>query len=122
MNEFTGLDEQRAALEAAGLRIYRNHMAREGNLCNWVAQRRTDIPSRECECNDGRPVCVTVTPHFYLFPGNEMRTFEVDVTGECDGEWYALKAYSIWADEIIEKLPAAERSLIAAWNALGGAA
>lgn len=54
-----GLDDFRAALEAAGWRIARNNLgAGQWNECNWYAWRRDDI-TPDCASNEKAPsLCV----------------------------------------------------------------
>jgi hypothetical protein len=51
-------------------------------------------------------------------PGGAWESAQVDVTGEAGGVWFKLEAYSLKQDELRERLPDIEASLIAAWNAL----
>ena len=115
-----GCDELRAWLEAQGFSSAVNNLGRD-NECNWYAYRRSAINARECECNDGKPMQVLVTPHRVSHPSapnGAWQSAEVDVTGEAGGVWFKLKAYSLPHDELVTRLPDIEARLIAAWNAL----
>jgi hypothetical protein len=116
-----GCDELRDWLTAQGFRAEFNHLGSRDNGCNWYAYRRSTLPARECECNEGKTVQLVVRPFAYRrlatgHPGFE--SVEVDVTGEAGGVWFKLTAYSLKHDELRERLDDIEASLIAAWNAL----
>lgn len=115
-----GCDELREWLIAQGFRVAHDSLRRD-NECNWYAYRRSAIPARECECNDGTPMQLVVRPFKYKQPSTmhtEWQSAEVDVTGEAGGVWFKLQAYSLQHDELRARLGEIESSLIAAWNAL----
>ena len=98
-------------------------MTRLDNGCNWYAYRRSTLPARECECNEGKPAQIVVRPHLFLrasapTPSGAWESVEVDVTGEASGLWWKLQAYSLKPEELRDRLPDIEAALIAAWNAL----
>lgn len=116
-----GCDDLRHWLIAQGFRVAHDSLSREGNACNWYAYRRSAIPARECECNDGKPMQLVVHPWRFEHcgaPGGAWESAEVDVTGEAGGVWFKLQAYSLKHDELRERLGEIESSLIAAWNTL----
>lgn len=116
-----GCDELREWLTSQGFRAAEDGLRHDGNQCNWYAYKRSAIPARECECNDGKPMQIVVKPHRFLHhsaPGGAWESVEVDVTGEVGGLWFKLQAYSVTQDELRERLGEIERNLIAAWNAL----
>ena len=116
----TGCDELREWLIAQGFRVAHDSLPRD-NECNWYAYRRSELPARECECNDGKPMQIVVRPFKYRSPSTmhpEWQSAEVDVTGEAGGAWFKLQAYSLKHDELRARLGDIESSLIAAWNAL----
>lgn len=117
---FTGLDDLRAQLEANGWRIYPNSMNGEGNACNWIACMRGPKDAPDCECNDKPPQFV-VTPWHIKFGDHESRSAQVDMTGEAGGMWFKLQAYSFPAHELLARLPEAKARLAAAWSAIGKA-
>ena len=120
MNNLTGCDELREWLISQGFKVSQNHLGRE-NLCNWYAYKRTGLQARECECNDGKPMQIVVTPYKLVhqsLPTGVMESVEVDVTGEVEGLWFKLQAYSLRHDELRERMAEIEGRLIAAWNAL----
>ena len=115
-----GCEELREWLIAHGFRIAPENIASD-NGCNWYAYRRSAIPARECECNEGKPMQLVVRP-FRLehigAPGGAWESAEVDVTGEAGSHWYKLTCYSLKHDELMGRLGAIEAALMAAWNAL----
>ena len=122
MTTFHGLDDLREWLESQGFRVSQDYMQRE-NGCNWYAYRRSELPARECECNDGTPMQIVVRPHLFKHasaptPSGAWESCEVDVTGEANGMWFRLLAYSLKPEELRERLPEIEAALIAAWNAI----
>ncbi len=122
MTTFHGLDDLREWLESQGFRVSQDYMQRE-NGCNWYAYRRSTLPARECECNDGTPMQIVVRPHLFKHasaptPSGAWESVEVDVTGEASGLWWKLQAYSLKPEELRDRLPDIEAALIAAWNAL----
>ena len=122
MTTFHGLDDLREWLESQGFRVSQYYMQRE-NGCNWYAYRRSELPARECECNDGKPMQIAVRPHLFRHasaptPSGAWESCEVDVTGEANGIWWKLAAYNLKPEELRERLPDIEAALIAAWNAL----
>lgn len=115
-----GCDELREWLTAQGFRVAHDSLGRD-NECNWYAYRRSALPARECECNDGKPMQLLVKPHRFAHhsaPGGAWESVEVDVTGEAGGVWFKLQAYSLKHEELRERLVDIESRLIAAWNAL----
>ncbi len=115
-----GCDELREWLIAHGFRVAHDSLSRD-NECNWYAYRRSALPARECECNDGKPMQLLVKPYKFTHhsaPGGAWESAEVDVTGEAGGAWFKLQAYSLKHDELRARLGDIECSLIAAWNAL----
>lgn len=89
------------------------------NECNWYAYRRSALPARECECNEGKAMQIVVRPFKYARPTTTAwESAEVDVSGEAGGVWFKLKAYSLTLQELRERLPEIEAQLIGAWNSL----
>jgi hypothetical protein len=119
VTNFKGRDDLREWLIVQGFKVSLDSITRD-NGCNWYAYRRSAIPARECECNDGKPMQIVVRPYLFLPSGgrSEHRSTEVDVTGEAGGVWFKLSAYSLRDGELQARLPDIEASLIAAWNAL----
>ena len=116
-----GCDELREWLISQGFRVAPDSLSREGKECNWYAYRRSAIPARECECNDGKPMQLVVRPWRIEnrgAPGGAVEMAEVDVTGEAGSHWYKLQCYSLTHNELMGRLHEIEAALIAAWNAL----
>ena len=116
----TGCDELRGWLVGQGFQVAHGSLSRD-NECNWYAYKRSQIPARECECNDGKPMQLVVRPHKVSHPrapSGAWESVDVDVTGEAGGLWFKLQAYSLRHDELRARLGEVESSLIAAWNAL----
>lgn len=121
MTNYYGLDDLREWLLAQGFHVSQD-MIRD-NGCNWYAYRRSALPARECECNAGKPAQIVVRPHLFHHasaptPSGAWESVEVDVTGEANGIWWKLAAYSLKPDELRERLPEIELALVAAWNAI----
>jgi hypothetical protein len=117
---YVGCDELRAWLIADGFRVADAVFSRD-NGCNWYAYRRSAIPARECECNDGKPMQIVVRPfrlEHVQAVGGAGESAEVDLTGEAGGTWYKLQGYGLKPTDLMARLPEIEAALIAAWNAL----
>lgn len=104
-------------LEELGFKIYDNDLTDASNMSRWYACKRLPKDLRYCDCND-KPPQLVIHPHFYVFNGFPHRTCEVSITGEYDGVWYDLKAYSLLPEDLLEKLDSIEVKLIAAWEGL----
>lgn len=116
------LDGLKKWLESEGFRTSNNPTRSLHNQCHWYAYRRSALPARECETNDGNGCQIVVYPYSTQFCGRVHESTEVEVCGEAGGIWWKLQAYSIQPDELRDKLPEIEASLIAAWNGLKVAA
>ena len=112
----TDAEQLREWLEAAGFRIA-NNFGEEYNRAKWYAYRPSEIPARECECNENKRLQIVVRP----FVAVETVSAVVEVCGEYGGIWHKLVAYGLSFDELRARLPEIERQLVAAWNALGEA-
>lgn len=112
------MNDLNAWLVTHGFRIAANQFRRDMNDCDWYAYRRSNIPARECETNDGKPAQIVVYPSSFTFDGRLHESVEVEVCGEASGVWWKLQAYSLSPADVPEKLSTVEESLIAAWNAL----
>ena len=89
------------------------------NLCNWYAYKRSTLKAVRCECNsDKEGVQLCVKPYSFEVRDIESRSVTISITGEAGGVWWDIKAYSLNPDEIPEKFEAAERNLVAMWNAI----
>ena len=114
-----GMDDLRSWLEENGFRIAEDGLRNQDNEATWYAYRRSGLPARECECNEGKSMQLVVKPHHYtLRDGRTLESSEVNVTGEAGGVWFKLSAYSLPTDTLRERLSEVEANLIAAWNAL----
>ena len=116
----TGLDDLREWFIGQGWRIAPDSLRHEQNLCDWHAYKPSKLPARECECNDGKPAQLVARPWTFNPPNSReaWSSVAVSVCGEANATWFKLEAYSLKPDEVREKLPQIEVSLIAAWNAL----
>jgi hypothetical protein len=118
--QYVGCDDLRKWLISNGFRVSPQINLRD-NGCNWYAYKRSNIPARECECNDGKPMQIVVTPFRLVMdsaPKGAWESAEVDVTGEAGSHWYKLSCYSLKAEELMARMHEIEAALIAAWNAL----
>lgn len=116
MTDYTGCDSLRNWLIEQGFKVASDTLHETG--CNWYAYRRSSLPARECECNEGKPMQIVARPFSRDIDGVTWESVEVDVTGEAIGMWFKLMAYSLPENELKKRLPEIEASLIAAWNAL----
>ena len=105
-------------LKEAGFTIGNNPVPNQYNLCPWYAYRRTVLPSRECECNEGKPRQIIVTPMSIWLNGTWHSSVEVEIVGQYDN-WWKLQAYSLSYDDLLTNLDTIEARLVRAWNALG---
>ena len=112
------LDELRTHLEASGWKIAPNPLRSDSNGATWYAYRRTTLPARECECNDGKPMQAVIWPHHLIVNGDVWHSAEIEVCGEAGGRWYKLRAYGMQPGEAADGLADVEAALIRAWNAL----
>jgi hypothetical protein len=110
----TDLKEQLAAL---GFKFEQNQFAQPENQLSWIAYRRIVEDHRVCDCNE-KSLQLVVRPFKMQFYDNLHESCEVDVTGEFDGVWYKLQAYSMSHEELLERLDEIEGNLIRAWGAL----
>jgi len=115
--EMVGCDDLRAWLIENGFRCEVDYL-KECLKTNWYAYRRTKLPARECECNDGKSMQLVVKP-FALNNGfTTHESVEVSLRGEYGGIWYDLKAYSIDVQTFKARMDEIESNLVNAWNAL----
>lgn len=112
------MDSLKAFLESAGFTIYKNTPRSQFDMIDWYAARRVK-GARECETNDHK-VSLVVRPHQYdlELQGQVFGSVECDITGEANGIWYKLQAYSLKPEEFVERLDEIEASLLKAWNSL----
>lgn len=115
--ELTGLEEFREWMTEKGFVHYKNQFSQNGNYCNWYSCRRVKQETRECETN-GHKINIAVTPFQSWFDSKRFESVQVDITGECDGVWYKLQAYSLSMEEFKEKIDDVESALVKAWGAL----
>ncbi len=91
-----------------------------GNLCEWYAYRRSELPARRCECNDDKTgMQLVIYVYSYDLPNGPHESVTVQLRGEESGLWWLIEAYSMSVEEAVSRLDDVERKLIAAWNALG---
>lgn len=118
---YFGLEEFRVWLKSQGFSVAVDPIGSRDNGCNWYAWRKTKLPARECECNEGKRKQVVVKPYLHTHPAipeGARTSVTMDVTGEFAGVWFKLEAYSMRPDELMAQLDEIEPRLIAAWNAL----
>lgn len=116
MSAYTGLDELRADLEAAGWRIYRTGTD-SVNVCNWYAVEPTLKAARpDCACNDKPPV-VIVQP--YLYEPMNHRACDVELRGQLPNtkDWVSFRVYGIDPASVLSTYPTYYRILASAWEA-----
>lgn len=110
------MDQLRAWLADLGF-DFGNQFRDQMNECDWYAWRRSKLDARDCDCNEGR-MQIVLTPYACEHDDTRWESVEVDVTGECDGVWYKLQAYSMTPAELVARLDDVEAALIRAWNSL----
>jgi len=112
----------KAGLESIGFTTEKNPLNPQGNLIDWYAYRRSDHPARRCECNrDKAGMQIVIYPFAYHFPYDKeglRSSVSVEICGEAGGVWWELQAYAIPLEELLDRLPEVEASLVRAWNAL----
>ena len=114
----TTLEQLKDSLQQAGFKIAPNPLKDPANECDWYAYKRSDIPARECECNEGKPAQIVVTPYAVdMSPQHNFKSCSISLRGEYEN-WWDMQAYNIPFDSLIDKLPVIEARLVAAWNAL----
>ena len=104
-------------LEQQGFGFGNNQFRGHGNDCDWYAWRRSKLSARDCDCN-GPKMQIVLTPHSYERDGKRWESVEADITGECDGVWYKLQAYSLTPTELVKRFDEIETALVTAWNSL----
>lgn len=104
-------------LEQQGFGFGNNQFRGQMNDCDWYAWRRSKLSARDCDRN-GPKMQIVVTPHSCNRDGKQWESVEADVTGECDGIWYKLQAYSLTPAELVTRLDEIETALVTAWNSL----
>ncbi|MGI9142489.1 MAG: hypothetical protein ACR2IJ_04805, partial [Fluviibacter sp.] len=108
-------DELKDWLKDQGFREYPNSLASFEDECKWIACKRYDS-KYNCECNYDKPgVQVVVSPHKWHIQGQEGASVEIDITGEANGIWYKLQAYSLSWSELPEKFEQVTEALVKAW-------
>lgn len=113
-----GSDQLRKWLERRGFNTSIDGLRQPDNLCNWYAYKRAEVPSRECECNEGKPIQIVVRPHAYRCHDRLSETCQIEVIGEAGGLWFQQKAYGLKEKEVRKRYDEIERMLVSAWNAL----
>lgn len=108
------LDDLREWLQGQGFKIEHDALRSRENRCDWYAWRRSSLPARECECNDGK---IVLRPHSLSLSDRLIESVDVELCGQY-GSWWNLKAYSMMPADIPRNLASIERSLVRAWNAL----
>lgn len=109
MPAFHGLDDFRAALEAAGWRIGIDSIKRDGNACNWYAWKRGAITGPDCECND-KPPSLAVWPWLFDRAWAESRNVPnpggvtLEICGESGGQWLKFQVYSLTPQLFFQRL------------------
>ena len=111
-------DELKDWLKEHGFREHPNPLASFENECKWYACKRY-ASKYNCECNyDKDGIQIVIWPYRYNLHGHQMRSIEIDLSGEADGVWYKLQGYSMTWDELPDKLDQVTDGLIKAWEAI----
>ena len=101
-----------------GFKLEREAAIGSLNECNWYAWRRSELPARKCEINDGEGMVIVVTAYKARVGSVGFRSVSISVTGVFDGTSREIEAYGIEPESVPAKLADVESSLISAWNAL----
>ncbi len=117
MDNEVNVNQLRDWLADNGFMFGKNTFRGQFNDCDWYAWRRSKLEARDCDCN-GPKMQIVLTPHSYNRAGKQWESVEADVTGECDGVWYKLQAYSLTPSELVARLDEIETALVGAWNSL----
>lgn len=110
------LETLRAELEAAGWRVYNDSNAAHYNNCKWYAGAKLADGAPDCASNR-RPPGLCISPFSTVFNGLPFEQVEFSVTGDADGIWLCLKAYSIPIKDAMASIPKVRAMLCAAWTA-----
>ncbi len=112
-----GLDDFRAALEAAGWRIARNNLgAGQWNECNWYAWWRDDI-TPDCASNEKAP-SLCVWPYASRIDGRQHTGATLEICGRAGADdWLKLQVYTLTPAEFFDRYAVARDRLAAAWKA-----
>lgn len=98
----------------------RNTWGGPENQCDWYAVKRY-AAEHLCETNSNKlGIQMVVWPYELHFPQlkNPSRSVEIEITGEANGIWYKLCAYSIPWEDAVERFDEITESLVVAWDAL----
>ena len=107
-------------LTGRGFKKCKNTLASPENACDWYAACRYPAASR-CETNSNKHgIQIVVWPYDLHLPQRYEpgRTAEIEITGEANGQWYKLCAYSVPWGEIVKSFDEITESLVIAWDAL----
>jgi hypothetical protein len=111
-------DDIKQWLQEQGFSECKNELAYFEDECKWYACKR--YPSKyNCECNyDKDGIQVVVTPHKWRINGHQCQSVEINITGEANGIWCKLQAYSLTWAELPDKFDQVTDTLMKAWEAI----
>lgn len=81
----------------------------------WYAYRKSDLPKRECEENEG-PLQIII--RYYAFLNSTYNPCEIEIVAEYGAVWWRLQAYAVPSETLMERHDEIEAALIRAWNAM----
>lgn len=117
MPEFYGLDDFRAALQAAGWRIERDSLRSQHNDCNWYGWIPDRTLTPDCRGND-KPPSWNVQPYEARVGDAHIVGATLQIVGRAgDDDWLKLQVYTMHPSTFFERLPVARARLAAAWAA-----
>lgn len=116
---FIGATEILTFLQNNNYKISYSHDHRfQKNVCNWYAYKQVAPNCRRCETNDRAGIQLLVTPFIFSGEHKIQPNVVLEITGETDGVWYNLKAYSMTFEELPNIIDDVAERLVRAWEAL----
>lgn len=92
---------------------YKEYSSPPHKYAVWSGAKRLPADAPQCETNEGK-----ISWHASLYEIGEHHSAEVEIGGERNGEWFALKCYALNLGDLPTTLPPIEDKLLAAWSAL----
>lgn len=105
-------------LAAKGWKFTKSEVTVPGNVCNWIATKRTD--GRDCESNLAPPLvvfspCICEASPFFR---RRLDQAELSIAGMAFGQWWELKVYGMSCADCVASIDTFVAALTRQWNAL----